>query len=89
MWLSDADICQGFEKAIEAPDDLRFAILNLMSDNEGMRWDLGPTREAIGYVPADRSAPENGERVRVREDFVRRSRELIGELDRRLISEHW
>ena len=89
MWLSDADICQGFEKAIEAPDDLRFAILNLMSDNEGMRWDLGPTREAIGYVPADRSAPEDGERARVREDFVRRSRELIGELDRRLISEHW
>ena len=28
-----------------------------MSDNEGMRWDLGPTRDAIGYAPADRSAP--------------------------------
>lgn len=89
MWLSDGDICQGFEKAIEAPDDLRFAVLNLMSDNAGMRWDLGPTRDAIGYEPADHSAPENGGQARAREDFVGRSRALIGDLDKRLIDEHW
>jgi nucleoside-diphosphate-sugar epimerase len=89
MWLSDGDICQGFEKAVEASDDLRFAVLNLMSDNEGMRWDLGPTREAIGYVPADRSAPENGDRARTQEDFVRRSRELARGIEESLIGGRW
>jgi len=57
MWLSDRDLCQGFEKAVLAPDTLRFAVLNLMSANPGMRWDLEPTRQAIGYVPQDGAAP--------------------------------
>jgi len=58
MWLSDRDLCQGFEKAVAAPSTLRFAILNLMSRNDGMRWDLEPTRSAIGYVPLDHYTPE-------------------------------
>lgn len=57
MWLSDRDLCQGFEKAVLAPPDLGFAVLNLMSDNPGMRWDLEPTRRAIGYEPQDGAAP--------------------------------
>ncbi|MCS6778208.1 MAG: NAD(P)-dependent oxidoreductase [Geminicoccaceae bacterium] len=57
MWLSDRDLCQGFEKAVTAPDTLRFAVLNLMSDNPGMRWDLEETRRLIGYVPQDGAAP--------------------------------
>lgn len=89
MWLSDADICQGFEKSVEAPDDLRFAVLNLMSDNEGMRWDLGPTRDAIGYVPGDRSGPADDERAKAQEDLVRRTRELIGGMERQLIGGRW
>jgi hypothetical protein len=44
---------QGFRKAVEGPADLRFAILNLMSANEGMRWDIETTRQAIGYIPQD------------------------------------
>ncbi len=56
MWLSDRDLCRGFERAVLA-EDLGGAVLNLMSDNSGMRWDLSATRAAIGYVPADRSTP--------------------------------
>jgi nucleoside-diphosphate-sugar epimerase len=89
MWLSDGDLCRGYEAAIEAPDDLRFAVLNLMSDNAGMRWDLGPTREAIGYVPGDRSTPEATETARVQEEFARRSRSLITDLERTLIGKNW
>ena len=40
MWLSNRDLCQGFEKAVLAPPSVRFAVLNLVSRNEGMRWDL-------------------------------------------------
>lgn len=57
MWLSDRDLCQGFEKAVLAPPELRFAVLNLMSDNPGMRWDLSETRRLLGYAPQDGAAP--------------------------------
>jgi NAD+ dependent glucose-6-phosphate dehydrogenase len=33
--------------------DVSFGVLNLMSDNPGMRWDLTQTRQAIGYAPRD------------------------------------
>lgn len=52
MWLSDRDLCQAFERAVLA-EDVGFAVLNLMSDNPGMRWDIGPTKRAIGYAPLD------------------------------------
>jgi len=57
MWLSDRDLCQGFEKAVTAPAELHFAILNLMSDNPGMRWDLAETRRRLGYAPQDGAKP--------------------------------
>jgi nucleoside-diphosphate-sugar epimerase len=52
MWLSDRDYLQGMKCAIDA-GDIRYAVLNLMSDNPGMRWDLQPTRDLIGYRPED------------------------------------
>ena len=58
MWLSDRDLAQGFEKAVTAPASLRFAVLNLMSANPGMRWPLEETKRAIGYAPLDGHAPE-------------------------------
>jgi nucleoside-diphosphate-sugar epimerase len=57
MWLSDRDLAQGFEKAVTAPSSLGFAVLNLMSQNDGMRWDLSAAKRSIGYEPMDRSNP--------------------------------
>ena len=57
MWLSNRDLCQGFEKAVLAPDTLRFGIFNLVSNNQGMRWRLDDAAAAIGYVPLDASVP--------------------------------
>ena len=34
-----------------------FAVLNLMSDNPGMRWDIETTKRMIGYAPQDGAAP--------------------------------
>ena len=53
MWLSDRDYCQLMHKCIEAPDSLRFAIINGMSNNERMRWDIDTARDLIGFVPED------------------------------------
>jgi len=52
MWLSDRDLCHGIERAAFA-EEVSFAVLNLMSDNPGMRWDLERTRQVIGYAPCD------------------------------------
>lgn len=77
MWLSDRDLCQGFEKAVTAPEGVRFAVLNLMSRNTGMRWDLEPTRTAIGYEPLDSFSPQ--------EDAVEQSHTAAALQARRLV----
>jgi NAD+ dependent glucose-6-phosphate dehydrogenase len=53
MWLSNRDYCQLMERCIVADPALRFAILNGMSANAGMRWDIEPTRALVGYEPQD------------------------------------
>ena len=57
MWLSNRDLVHGFECAITAPDSAHFAVLNLMSANPGMRWDIEQTRRVIGYVAQDGARP--------------------------------
>jgi uronate dehydrogenase len=53
MWLSNRDYCQLMECCLRADPALRFAVLNGMSANTGMRWDLEPTRRLVGYAPQD------------------------------------
>ena len=60
MWLSNRDFCQLVEKAILV-ENVQFAVLNAMSNNTGMRWDLSETRRVLGYEPQDNTyAPEWG-----------------------------
>jgi uronate dehydrogenase len=56
MWLSNRDMNQAMDRAIAAPP-FGFAIVNLESDNAGMRWDIEHTRKVIGYVPLDSATP--------------------------------
>jgi uronate dehydrogenase len=53
MWLSNRDYCQLMEKCILAPPSLRFAIVNGMSANTGMPWDIEYTKKLLGYEPQD------------------------------------
>ena len=53
MWLSNRDYCQLMERCLAAEPSLRFAVLNGMSANTGMRWDLAATRRLVGYEPQD------------------------------------
>jgi NAD+ dependent glucose-6-phosphate dehydrogenase len=52
MWLSNRDFVNGIQAAIDAPD-VPFAIVNLVSNNPGMRWDLAYTRQILGFSPQD------------------------------------
>jgi uronate dehydrogenase len=53
MWLSNRDYCALMEGCLTADPDLRFAVVNGMSANTGMRWDINYTRLMVGYEPQD------------------------------------
>jgi len=56
MWLSNRDFCHLFQQAIEAESDTwpnNAIIVNGMSDNADMAWDLKPTRKYLNYNPMD------------------------------------
>jgi NAD+ dependent glucose-6-phosphate dehydrogenase len=53
MWLSNRDYCQLMEKCLAADPALHFAVVNGMSANTGMRWDIDHTRLLLGYEPQD------------------------------------
>ncbi len=55
MWLSNPDLCQLMERCINADPAIKFAVINGMSNNTGMRWDIEHARELIGYEPIDDS----------------------------------
>jgi hypothetical protein len=64
MWLSNDDWCQAVVAACTAPFD-GFAVVNVMSDNDGMRWDLADTERLLGYVPRSRHTPRLTARTRI------------------------
>src|SRR5262245_48039355 len=51
MWLSNRDYCHLMERCLVAHLPEPFVIVNGMSDNSGMRWDLAGTRALLGYDP--------------------------------------
>ena len=79
MWLSNRDLCQAMERAVLA-EHLPFAILNLMSDNPGMRWDIETTKRTIGYVPCDSHIPVTTPAIAESEAAARSTRDLQNQL---------
>ncbi len=54
LWLSNADLIHLFDCAVEAEiEDRDFLVVNGMSRNHGMRWDLSEAAEFLGYLPKD------------------------------------
>jgi nucleoside-diphosphate-sugar epimerase len=53
MWLSNRDYCQLMEKCNIAPPSLRYTVVNGMSANTGMVWDIEQTKRLLGYEPQD------------------------------------
>ncbi len=52
-WLSEPDAVQLFERCIEAPLNLKFAIVHGLSRNIFNRMDINSTRQLLGYDPQD------------------------------------
>lgn len=51
-WVSHRDLQQLIEKSIDV-ENLKFAILNGLSDNRFKRLDITDARELVGYAPVD------------------------------------
>jgi NAD+ dependent glucose-6-phosphate dehydrogenase len=60
MWLSNADLISLFDCAVESEiEDRVFVLVNGMSRNHGMRWDLSDAAELLGFLPKDNAFAEN------------------------------
>ncbi len=70
MWLSDRDFLNGMQCAIQA-ENIEFEVLNLMSDNPDMRWDIETTKRIIGYRPQDGHVAELNTIIRLRSAVAR------------------
>jgi uronate dehydrogenase len=57
MWLSNRDFIGGVIAAIQAAA-VGFAVVNLVSNNPGMRWDLAHTTRVLGFMPRDGFSPQ-------------------------------
>jgi nucleoside-diphosphate-sugar epimerase len=56
MWLSNGDFCQLFQRAIEADASAwpgGCIVVNGMSNNTGMKWNLEAARQYLNYEPRD------------------------------------
>jgi len=51
MWLSDRDFAHLMQRCLSAALPTPFVIVNGMSANTEMRWDLTAARELLGYQP--------------------------------------
>lgn len=59
VWCSHRDILQMIDKAVHAPDDLKYAVVFACSDNPTRYRDIEHARETLGFVPQD-SAADHG-----------------------------
>ena len=53
MWLSNRDFCQLMTQCVQADSAIRFAVINGMSANTGMRRDIEFTKKLVGYQSQD------------------------------------
>ena len=88
MWLSNRDLCHAMERAVLA-ETVGFSVLNLMSENPGMRWDIEATKRTIGYEPRDGAAPVLTEALEQDERVALDLRRTVERLDAILQQRHW
>ncbi|MEO1017639.1 MAG: NAD(P)-dependent oxidoreductase [Pseudomonadota bacterium] len=81
MWLSNRDFCHGFERAAIA-EGVNFAVLNHMSDNAGMPWDIDETRKMIGYAPQDGHDADVTDEKKLRSATLKEKYELVEQLEK-------
>jgi NAD+ dependent glucose-6-phosphate dehydrogenase len=75
MWLSNRDFIAGVRAAIAAVG-VTFAIVNLVSNNPGMPWDLAQTERVLGFTPQEGFTPHLSS-ADIAEEELARSAQLV------------
>ncbi|MEP7202018.1 MAG: NAD(P)-dependent oxidoreductase [Ilumatobacteraceae bacterium] len=75
LWLSNDDWRQVVQRACTTAF-AGFNVVNVMSDNTGMRWDLSETERLLGYRPRSRHTPRLTVRRRI-SDVAARVRDTL------------
>jgi hypothetical protein len=88
MWLSDRDFCNAMERGVLA-EGVGFAVLNLMSDNPGMRWDIETTKRVIGYAPRDGAPADLSDTMKEDEAAAQKMYEAAVLLNETIASRRW
>ena len=88
MWLSDRDLCSAFERAVE-DEGVSFGVFNLMSNNSGMRWDIRPLRDELGFEPLDGRPPSAPLGQRLKAGFAWLRDVAIPAMGQRLAGRVW
>jgi NAD+ dependent glucose-6-phosphate dehydrogenase len=70
-------------------EGIGFAVLNPMSNNPGMRWDIETTKRVIGYAPRDGVAPVLTETIMQDERSANDLRRMVERLDAELMARRW
>lgn len=55
VWCSQRDVAQMVERCLDAPDDVRFDVFFVCSDNAWSYRDIAHARSVVGFVPEDRA----------------------------------
>ena len=53
VFLSHRDVCQALQRAIDAPDSIKYDVFNAVSNNRWNYRDLTHSKNLIGYEPLD------------------------------------
>lgn len=75
MWLGNKDWAQAVIKSVTS-EYKGAAVVNVMSRNTGMRWELETGRETIGYAPEETHTPVLSTSGRLK-DMMARLRETV------------
>lgn len=79
MWLSDRDYLHGMERSLFAEVE-GHVVVNLMSNNKGMKWCLESSAQQIGYQPQDSATAELPITIRIKECIAWLGQRLIPSL---------
>ena len=60
VWCSQRDIAQMVERCLVAPDNLRFDVFFVCSENKWTYRDIEHARAMVGFVPEDRAEDHRG-----------------------------
>ena len=88
MWLSDRDFLDAMTAAVTVPVD-GFNIVNLVSNNPGMRWSLEEARTVLSWTPQDGAPARLPLAVKLRETGAWVRHVVMPRLSARIVRDNW